>query len=61
MNTTKTIEQILSLKSKIDEMKDAQRKDENELVFFDMQTNGDENKENMDEKVEDEDPAPSSQ
>lgn len=47
-NTTKAIEQVLSLKSKIEEIQDVQRKGEIDQVNHDMQTSNEENKENSD-------------
>lgn len=51
LNATKTIEQVLSLKSKIEEIQDVQRKGEIEQVNHDMQTN-DSDKENKESDSE---------
>lgn len=49
LNTTKTIEQVLNIKSKIEEIKEVQRKGEIEQVTHDMQCN-EANKENVGDK-----------
>jgi hypothetical protein len=52
LNATKTIEQVLSLKSKIEEIQDVQRKGEIEQVNHDMQTYNDSDKENKESDSE---------
>ncbi|XP_046652792.1 chromosome-associated kinesin KIF4-like [Daphnia pulicaria] len=52
LNATKTIEQVLSLKSKIEEIQDVQRKGEIEQVNHDMQTSNDSDKENKESDSE---------
>lgn len=52
LNATKTIEQVLSLKSKIEEIQDVQRKGEIEQVNHDMQISADSDKENKESDSE---------
>ncbi|EFX89985.1 hypothetical protein DAPPUDRAFT_232248 [Daphnia pulex] len=52
LNATKTIEQVLSLKSKIEEIQDVQRKGEIEQVNHDIQTSNDSDKENKESDSE---------
>ncbi len=52
LNATKTIEQVLNIKSKIEEIKEVQRKGEIEQATHDMQCNEAE-KENTEDKDSD--------
>lgn len=52
-NTTRAIEQVLSLKSKIEEIQDVQRKGEIEQVNHDMQISNENDKENLSDKDSD--------
>jgi len=52
LDATKTMEQVLSLKSKIEEIQDVQRKGEIEQVNHDMQTSSDSEKENKESDSE---------
>lgn len=53
MDTTKAIEQVLNLKSKIEEIQDVQRRGEIDQVNHDMQLDDETNKENIGDKDSD--------
>lgn len=53
LDATKAIEQVLSLKSKIEEIQDVQRKGEIDQVNHDMQNSNDNDKENASDKDSD--------
>lgn len=53
LDATKAIEQVLNLKSKIEEIQDVQRKGEIDQVNHDMQNSNDNDKENTSDKESD--------